>query len=288
MDGMTQRTVDDHAQTSGPELLFRPATSADVPALVDLVNFAYRGDGGRQGWTTESDLLAGPRCDPEGLAEVMAKPYTMVQVAERAGELIGCFELERVNADDAYFGMFAISPAAQGAQVGTRVLREAERITVEWGCRRMVLKTLVQREDLGDWYERRGYRRNGELTPFPYGEERFGVPTRPDLQFEELEKVFPVTRTPASLAEVRDRIDAIDAELIGFLARRQDLVRAAAGFKRDEQGVRDPERVERVVAGARSKAEAVGLAPEVAEAVWRSMISAFIELELAEHRSTAG
>nr|WP_283139860.1 chorismate mutase [Rhizohabitans arisaemae] len=97
-----------------------------------------------------------------------------------------------------------------------------------------------------------------------------------------------MTRTPASLAEVRDRIDAIDAELIGFLARRQDLVRAAAGFKRDEQGVRDPERVERVVAGARSKAEAVGLAPEVAEAVWRSMISAFIELELAEHRSTAG
>ncbi len=44
------------------------------------------------------------------------------------------------------------------------------------------------REDLIAWYERRGYRRTGQLTPFPYGDERFGVPQRDDLAFELLVK----------------------------------------------------------------------------------------------------
>ncbi|MGR6999193.1 chorismate mutase [Yinghuangia aomiensis] len=90
--------------------------------------------------------------------------------------------------------------------------------------------------------------------------------------------------TPRSLAEVRDRIDGIDAELVALLTRRQSLVRAAAAFKTDEQAVRAPGRVETVIAAVRERAEAAGLAPEVAEAVWRAMIGAFITLELTEHQ----
>src|SRR5918996_210291 len=37
-------------------------------------------------------------------------------------------------------------------------------------------------------YERPGSRRTGEMTPFPYGDERFGIPQRDDLQFELLVK----------------------------------------------------------------------------------------------------
>ncbi|MEV0249992.1 chorismate mutase [Nocardia sp. NPDC050712] len=88
---------------------------------------------------------------------------------------------------------------------------------------------------------------------------------------------------PQSLAEVRARIDALDGALIETLAERQALVRAAAAFKTDQQAVRAPDRVERVVALARERATGAGLAPEVAEAVWRAMIGAFIDLELAEH-----
>ncbi|WP_447003262.1 chorismate mutase [Saccharothrix isguenensis] len=87
---------------------------------------------------------------------------------------------------------------------------------------------------------------------------------------------------PASLAEVRARIDVIDAELVRLLARRQALVRAAASFKADDQAVRAPDRVERVVASVRERALDAGLEPAVAEAVWRAMIGAFIEVELAE------
>ncbi|MFD0363027.1 chorismate mutase [Nocardia sp. GCM10030253] len=46
--------------------------------------------------------------------------------------------------------------------------------------------------------------------------------------------------------------------------------------------VRAPARVEQVVALARERATAAGLAPDVAESVWRAMIGAFIELELVE------
>ena len=88
--------------------------------------------------------------------------------------------------------------------------------------------------------------------------------------------------SPQSLSEVRARIDAIDADLICLLADRQSLVRAAAAFKADEQAVRAPSRVEQVIALARERAIGAGLAPMVAESVWRAMIEAFIELEIAE------
>ncbi|MGW1990932.1 chorismate mutase [Embleya sp. NPDC001921] len=90
--------------------------------------------------------------------------------------------------------------------------------------------------------------------------------------------------TPLDLTEVRTRIDELDCEVVRLLARRQELVRTAAGFKSDEQAVRAPDRVERVIAAVRDRAVTAGLAPEVAEAVWRAMIAAFIDLELHEHR----
>ncbi|KAB1144772.1 chorismate mutase [Streptomyces luteolifulvus] len=91
---------------------------------------------------------------------------------------------------------------------------------------------------------------------------------------------------PQSLTEIRALIDTLDGELVELLAQRQSLVRAAALLKTDEQAVRAPDRAERVVVAARLRAESAGLSPEVAEAVWRAMVGAFIDLELTEHRRT--
>ena len=49
------------------QLTFRDATDADVPALVTLIESAYRGDSSRAGWTTEADILDGQRTDPDGV-----------------------------------------------------------------------------------------------------------------------------------------------------------------------------------------------------------------------------
>lgn len=87
-----------------------------------------------------------------------------------------------------------------------------------------------------------------------------------------------------SLADVRRRIDDLDTQLVALLARRQELVEAAAGFKHDEHDVRASDRVERVVTAVRGKAVAAGLDTAAAETIWRAMITAFTELELARHR----
>jgi hypothetical protein len=52
------------------------------------------------------------------------------------------------------------------------------------------MTVIVQRVELIAWYERHGYRRTGETKPFPYGDERFGLPRRDDLAFEVLSKTL--------------------------------------------------------------------------------------------------
>jgi chorismate mutase/ribosomal protein S18 acetylase RimI-like enzyme len=88
-----------------------------------------------------------------------------------------------------------------------------------------------------------------------------------------------------SLAEVRSCIDAIDGDLVDLLARRQALVQRAARFKAGQDAVRAPERVAAIIEAIRLRAADKGLAPDVAEAIWRAMITALIEVELAEHRA---
>ncbi len=165
---------------------FRAARSADVPAVVALVQAAYRGDSSRAGWTTEADLLEGQRADPAMVEAAIAD--THVLVAELDGEIVGCCQLER-REGYGYFGMFAVAPGRQGGGLGRAVLAEAERIARdEWGAGELRMTVIVQRRDLIGWYERRGFARTGERSPFPYGDERFGRPLRDDLAFETLTK----------------------------------------------------------------------------------------------------
>jgi len=167
---------------------FRLATSADVAAIVALVESAYRGDVSRKGWTTEADLLDGQRTDPAGVAELIAKPGSCMLLAERDGALLACANLEK-RGDAGYFGMFSVRPDLQGAGIGRAVLAEAERVAHEdWHCREMHMTVISVRDELIAWYERRGYRRTGIHSPFPYGDARFGIPKREDLRFELLVK----------------------------------------------------------------------------------------------------
>ncbi|MFI6357173.1 GNAT family N-acetyltransferase [Streptomyces sp. NPDC050743] len=167
---------------------FRDATDADVDALVALIESAYRGDSSRAGWTTEADILQGQRTDPDGVLEVIKSPESRLLTVEQDGRIIACCQLEH-RGDHAYFGMFAVSPTLQGAGLGKTVMAEAERQVREaWGVTEMHMTVISVRDDLIAWYERRGYRRTGKMSPFPYGDERFGIPQRDDLQFELLVK----------------------------------------------------------------------------------------------------
>ncbi|OJH33552.1 GNAT family N-acetyltransferase [Cystobacter ferrugineus] len=169
-------------------LTFRAATGADIPALIALVTAAYRGDASRAGWTTEADLLDGARIDAPGLRADLRRERSTILVAERDGRLLACAHV----ADEGgvgYFGMFAVDPGQQGGGIGKLVMQAAEAHAArEWGLSTMRMTVIDVRDELIAFYERRGYRRTGIKKPFPYGDERFGLPKRGDLRFEVLEK----------------------------------------------------------------------------------------------------
>ena len=172
------------------DLHFRAARLADLDAIVDLVTSAYRGDASRAGWTTEADFLDGNRIDAEVLRADIERPRSRVLLAERDGQLLAC---AHVSEDDGagYFGMFSVVPGLQGGGIGKQVLAECGRIAREdWRLPAMRMTVIDIRDELIAFYERRGYRRTGILKPFPYGDERFGLPQRDDLRFEVLEKTL--------------------------------------------------------------------------------------------------
>lgn len=173
-------------------LTFRAATAADIPALITLVTSAYRGDASRAGWTTEADLLDGGRIDAQGLQADLAKPRSTILLAERDGYLLACAHVADDNGKG-YFGMFSVDPAQQGGGIGKQMMDAAEAHAArEWGVSVMQMTVIDVREELIAFYERRGYARTGIKKPFPYGDERFGIPKRDDLRFEILEKPLVV------------------------------------------------------------------------------------------------
>ncbi len=163
-------------------LTVRPATVADAEAVSDLVHSAYRSDESRLGWTTEADLVGGQRADAAMVRHIVGLEDDVVLLAvDDDGVPFACCHLERRD-DGAYLGMFAVRPTAQGRGVGRGMLRAAEAYAHDrWGATTLQITVLNHRPELQAWYERLGFAFTGERHEFPYGDNRFGVPQRPDL-----------------------------------------------------------------------------------------------------------
>lgn len=173
---------------SNAALTFSVGGDADVEAIVALIESAYRGDTGLQGWTTETLLIDGQRTDAEEISARMQAPNARFLCAWEDDQLRGCCLLEE-QSDAAYFGMFAVSPRQQGRGIGDQVLAAAEACARhELHAKKMTMSVIWLRTELIAWYERRGYRKTGEELPFPYGDPRAGLPRRDDLYFIVLEK----------------------------------------------------------------------------------------------------
>jgi ribosomal protein S18 acetylase RimI-like enzyme len=168
---------------------FRRATAADIAAVVALVESAYRGDASRAGWTTEADMLGGRRTDIEDVRALVETERGMMLLAlDDDGTIAACANVAEEDGAG-YFGMFSVAPARQRGGIGSKLLAEAERIVRDdWKLPAMRMTVIDIRDELVAYYERRGYVRTGKKKPFPYGDERFGLPKRDDLRFEVLEK----------------------------------------------------------------------------------------------------
>jgi ribosomal protein S18 acetylase RimI-like enzyme len=172
---------------SGAARSARRATFADVSSIVALVESAYRGESSCRGWTTEAGLLDGQRTDELEIRDLVAGENSQILLAFDGVRLVGSVLL-RSEADAGYIGMFAIAPDEQRRGIGKWLLERAEAVFRDRAVRYVTMTVIKQREELIEWYGRRGYVATGRTLPFPYGNSRFGLPKRPDLEFLELKK----------------------------------------------------------------------------------------------------
>ena len=169
------------------KLSFREAENKDVEQLISLVDSAYRGESSRQGWTTEADLLDGRRTFTEEVVDIIGAPSNKIILVENDSELLASVHIKKSHSSGkinrAYLGMFAVSPRHQNKGIGKSVLQYVEKLVAdEWKVQEVEMTVIRQRSELIRWYEKLGYRITGEKRDFPYGDVRYGIPKREDLE----------------------------------------------------------------------------------------------------------
>jgi len=130
----------------------RDGTADDAPALVALINAAYR----PVDWWLFEQL----RTDAEELSDVFANPDAQVIVAEIDGSVAGDVVLTlRPGAAD--IGLVAVAPDAQGRGIATLMIAEAERRARAAGHDALHLHC-IRENGLQPYYESLGYAAAGE------------------------------------------------------------------------------------------------------------------------------
>lgn len=150
------------------------ARAHDVAELHMLVETSFRGESSRGGWTTEADLLEGPRTTGAELRAALAGDRSLILCARgpteqepALPELLGCVHVADGDGGCSHLGMLAVRPSRQRRGVGRLLVESAERVALErWGATCMQMLVLHPREELIAWYERLGYRRSGATVPF--------------------------------------------------------------------------------------------------------------------------
>lgn len=133
----------------------RFAEAADIQAIADLVNAAFR---------PERFFVTADRTNPEKVAALLQKGK-FILLFDGAGVLAGCVYAE-LRAGRGYFGLLAIDPARQRSGLGRQLIVAAEDYCRDAGCRFMDLTFVNLRLKLPAYYRRFGYAESGVL-PFP-------------------------------------------------------------------------------------------------------------------------
>ena len=83
------------------------------------------------------------------------------------------------------------------------------------------------------------------------------------------------------MAEVREGVDSVDAEMVELLARRFGYMRAAARIKTDRATVRDEDRKAQVISAVKDAARAGGVPEPLVAALWEMLVESSIAYEMA-------
>ncbi|MBV1873492.1 MAG: GNAT family N-acetyltransferase [Gammaproteobacteria bacterium] len=160
------------------------ADITDAARVCELLNLAYRG---AEGWTTERTLVEGNRCSESDIVSDIKSPDNYLLVYKTDNIIQACVSVQK-NDNRAYIGSFAVNPKLQNLGIGKTVLNLAEQYAiVNFQAEQFVMVVLSSRAELIQYYERRGYQRNGNIKEYPM-HLNVGRPLISNLTIEELIK----------------------------------------------------------------------------------------------------
>jgi GNAT superfamily N-acetyltransferase len=143
-----------------PDLTFRDATPADIPAILTL---AHAGDArGPDTPPLDPNTFGDPRY-LAALAEISASPAQRIVVAERGGEVVGTIQISAIPGLVG-FGMrrgqlenVHVRADMRGRGIGSQMVRWAIERCREMGCGVVQLTSNKRRTDAHRFYARLGF-----------------------------------------------------------------------------------------------------------------------------------
>lgn len=165
-------------------LKLEKAKRGQISEICDLVNLAYRGD---VGWTRETDIVAGNRTTVDEIESSMTSEDSHFLVAMMDHKIVSCVCIQK-DRNQAHIGLFAVHPDMQGTGIGSHILAQVENFSANvLNVSQYVMVVVSQRSELIAYYERRGYKRTGDVKAYP-DHLNVGVPIAEKLTIDYLVK----------------------------------------------------------------------------------------------------
>ena len=140
-------------------MITRPATIDDAPALVKLINAAYR---------VEDFFVHGERISIEYVTAHIGSPKADFLVIEESENknIIGSVYVE-VRGDRGYFALLSVDPTQQKRGLGRTLVNAAENYCRAAGCHHLDIEVVNLRIELPAFYTKFGFTPFG-TAPFPH------------------------------------------------------------------------------------------------------------------------
>jgi predicted N-acetyltransferase YhbS len=140
-------------------VLVRVTNPGDAEAVSGVINAAFR--------KAEGFLIDRDRIDLKTVQDLFRTGTFLV--AEENGVVVGCVHVE-MRGERSYLGLLSVNPDGQKSGVGSKLMTAAEDYCAKAGSRFMDLRIVSVRQELPEFYHRRGYVETG-TAPFTPGLE---------------------------------------------------------------------------------------------------------------------
>jgi len=146
----------------------REASRDDAPDLSDLLT--------QLGYPTDAAQI------PDRLDKMLARPGTMVLVAEHRGRAVGMgtvhlFSAMHCDEPAAWLTALVVDESVRGMGVGSALVKRAEELAVEQGALNLALTSALHRKEAHEFYKNRGYEHTGVRLVKKFGKAANPSPT---------------------------------------------------------------------------------------------------------------